>query len=350
MSNTKTKKTETNKVAFAALSPHLQEDSPQPIQKEVAGKLYMPYGRWNEYPHFLLDLYQGCSTLKAIIDGNVNYVLGDDLKVLTQKMSKEEVAELLIGVARDWYIFGYAFIQVLRNAFGEVQKAIYLPSEFVRTDKDHQSFWYSEKWDSRGSWKSVVYPAFMEGGKALSSVLMVGSGRGTYPAPLWGAAIKDVEMEKKIETFHYNELENNFLGSFLINFCQGVPDDKVKEQIERDVNEKLGGVENTGRIMIAFSDSATNRVIVERINSDDFDKRYEALAKRVREQIFIAFKAQPILFGLTSETNTGFSTTEFGDLFKLYNKTMISPVQDMLKRALKKIFGADVLEITPFTI
>lgn len=346
MSNTKVK----NKVVFSALNPYLEETSPLPIQKEIVGKKYLPYGRFNEYPRFLLGLYEGCSTLKAIIDGNVNYVMGDDITVLTNKMSKEEIAEVLIDITRDWYIFGYAFLQVLRNPFGEVQRIVYLPSEWVRTDKDRQSFWYSEKWDSRGSWKSVVYPAFMEDSKATSSVLMIGTGRGTYPAPMWSAAIKDVEMEKQIETFHYNELENNFLGSFLINFNNGTPDDEVKSQVERDLTEKHSGFQNAGRMMISWNENVQNRTTIERLQADNFDTRYQALAQRVREQIFIAFKAQPILFGLTSETNTGFSTTEFGDLFKLYNKTMISPVQDMLKRALKRVFGAEILEITPFTI
>ncbi len=349
MSNTKAK-IQAKKVVFSALNPYLEETTPLPIQKEVAGKKYLPYGRFNEYPRFLLGLYEDCSTLKAIIDGNVNYVLGDDITVLTNKMSKEEIAEILIEVTRDWYIFGYAFVQVLRNPFGEVQRIVHLPAEWVRTDKDRQSFWYSEKWDSRGSWKSVVYPAFMEDSKEASSVLMIGNGRGTYPSPLWSAAIKDVEMECKIETFHYNELENNFLGSFLLNMNNGTPDPEVQSQIERDLIEKFSGAENAGRFLISYNESVTNRTTVERLQADNFDTRYNALASRVREMIFCAFKAQPILFGLTSETRVGFSTTEFGDLFRLYNKTMISPVQDMLKRALKRIFGADILEITPFTI
>lgn len=347
MSSTKDKK---SKVTFSALNPYLQSEGPEPVQKEQSGKLYVPYGRFNEYPRFLLGLYEGCSTLKAIIDGNVNYVMGDDLKVLTQKMTREEVAEVLIGVTRDWYIFGYAFLLVQRNPFGEVVRVDYLPSEYVRTDKDRQSFWYSEKWDSRGSWKAVVYPAFMEDSGAMNSVLMIGTGRGTYPAPMWGAAIKDVEMEKKIEMFHYNELENNFLGSFLINMNNGTPDPEVQNQIERDLVEKYSGFQNAGRFLISYNESVTNRTTVERLQADNFDTRYQALASRVREQIFVAFRAQSLLFGLTSETRVGFSTTEFSDLFKLYNKTMISPVQDMLKRALKRVFGADILEITPFTI
>lgn len=345
MSNTENK----IKVAFAALNPYLEENAPKPIQKEVAGRDYIPYGRFNEYPKYLLDLYEGCSTLKAIIDGNVNFVMGDAVTFDGQPIS-EARANTLINLVRDYYNFGYSFLQVRRNAFGEVLDDLHLPAEYVRTDKDHQAFWYSEKWYSRGSWKSVVYPAFLSKGDAASSVLMLGNGRGTYPAPLWGAAVKDVEMERKIEDFHFNELTNNFVGSAIINFNNGIPSDSQKEDIERSVSEKFSGSENAGRFMLSFNENVTNRTTIDRIGTDNFDTRYQALASRVREQIFVAFRAQPILFGLTSETKVGWSTTEFSDLFRLYNKVMISPVQDMLKRAYRKIYGRDVLDITPFTI
>lgn len=338
-----------NRVCFAALDPYLTANLPLPVQRETGGRDYVSYGTDNQYPQFLLSLYEGCSTLKAIIDGNVDYVAGDGF-TLAAPLDKSKAADLIRELARDWYIFGYAFLQVLRNGYGEVVDLVHLPAEYVRCDKDRQAFWYSEKWSGYGRAKSVVYPKFLDDPHQATGVLMLGSGRGTYPAPLWSAAVKDAEIERKIEEFHLNEISNNFTSSLLLNFNNGTPDDAVKEQIEKDINEKFSGSENAGRIMLSFNENVTNRTTVERLGTDDFDKRYEALARRTREQLFISFKAQPILFGLTSETSTGFSTTEFGDLFRLYNKTMISPRQDMLRRAFAVIYGRDVLAITPFTI
>ena len=347
MSNIKDKKV---KVSLSAIDPYLEESRPLPVQDEVAGRPYIPYGRFNDYPQYLLSLYEECSTLKAIIDGNVNYVCGDAIQFVNSHISQEDVADLLVKLASDWYVFGYAFVQVIRNPFGEVVDLVHLPAEWVRTDREHQSFWYSEKWMKRGSWNAVVYPAFMEEARQDVSVLMIGKGRGVYPAPLWIAAVKDVEMEKRIEEFHLNELNNNFLGSFLVNFNDGKPSDEERLEIERNMKEKLTGFSNAGAMVISYNNNVTNRTTVERLQSDNFDTRYQALASRTREQIFVAFKAQPLLFGLTTETHTGFSTTEFGDLFRLYNKTMISPVQDMFLRAFRRIFGSDVLTIIPFTI
>lgn len=321
---------------------------PMPIQKESSGKRYIPYGADNRYPDYLLSLYSDCSTLKAIIDGNVNYVMGDELRIADSPMEPIKLTETLRECVRDWYIFGYAFVQVLRNPYGQIVDIIRLPAEYVRTDKEHQAFWYCENW-KKG--EAVVYPAFSPDFREDSSVLMIGKGRGTYPAPLWSAAVKDAEMERRVEEFHLNELKNNFLSSAIINFNNGKPSNAEKEILEREIEEKFGGAENAGRIMLSFNENVTRRTTIDRLASDNFDTRYQALAQRTREQIFVAFKAQPILFGLTSETNTGFSTTEFGDLFKLYSKTMILPVQQMMSMAFGYITGnPDFLNFTPFTI
>lgn len=335
------------KVAFSALDPFIEINIPKPTQKEVSGKRYIPYGSRNEYPAYMLDCYKNCSTLKAIIDGNANFVLGDAILFDGTPMDeyrKEQLRELV----RDYYIFGYGFLQILSNPFGQIEREVRLPAEFVRTDKDHQAFWFSEKWYKVGAQKALIYPVY--GKDTTNGVLMFGKGRDVYPSTLWSASIASVETERSIDKFHINELENNFLSSAIVSMCNGVPDDKAKEEIEKDMREKFSGNQNAGRIMILFSDSVQNRAIVDRLGTDNFDTRYKELAKRCREQIFIAFKAQPILFGLTSETNTGFSTQEFSDLFRLYNKVMISPIQDMLKDMYRRIYGRDMLTIQPFTL
>ena len=95
-------------------------------------------------------------------------------------------------------------------------------------------------------------------------------------------------------------------------------------------------------------DTATD--IVE-FKVEDFGERYKSLATHSRTQIFTAFRAIPLLFGLTSEANTGFSTDEFEQSFKLYNRTQIRPVQRLIGDAYDKIFGTSgVLSITPFSI
>ena len=140
------------------------------------------------------------------------------------------------------------------------------------------------------------------------------------------------------------------MSNLIINFNNGQPNDEQKEEIERCINEKFSGYQNAGRILISYNDSDDNKTTVERLSGDDFDDKYNALSERSKSQIFTAFRAQPILFGDMPD-KTGFNEVEFNEAFKLYNKVVVSPLQDDIKTAFDKIFGVEgSITITPFSL
>lgn len=140
------------------------------------------------------------------------------------------------------------------------------------------------------------------------------------------------------------------MSNLIINFNNGQPNDEQKVEIERAINEKFSGYQNAGRILISYNDSDENKTTVERLSGDDFDDKYTALSERSKSQIFTAFRAQPVLFGDMPD-KTGFNETEFNEAFKLYNKTVVSALQDQIKDAFDKIFGIEnSITITPFML
>lgn len=140
------------------------------------------------------------------------------------------------------------------------------------------------------------------------------------------------------------------MGSKMISFNNGTPDDEMKTEIERNLNEKFSGSGNAGRFLISFSESKDNAPEVLSLASDDFDKRYIELEKRNTQQLFIAFRATPVLFGLVTESN-GFSTQEYSDSYKLFNKTVVKPIQDAIVDVFDKINGVKgSITIVPFSI
>ena len=101
---------------------------------------------------------------------------------------------------------------------------------------------------------------------------------------------------------------------------------------------------------MSFNQSKENATTIERLSSDDFDKKFEALQKSTTKDIFIAWRATPALFGLNPENN-GFSKQEFLEAFELYNKTMVSPIQDDLTRCFDKIYQTEKsITFVPFKL
>lgn len=335
---------------FSAIDPIIVKSIPEPTEKENGTKSFINWGVDNAYPVFLYDLLEKCATLSSIIQGIVDYVKGNSIN--STIMTQEEAEDFIEKSVTDYLTFGICYWQVIRNLGGGIDRVNWLDARYVRMDKDNNLFWYSEEFGKKyGRQKAIVYPRFKEDRLDPESVFVIKAplSRGVYGNPIWSGAIKDAVIETKIEDFHLNELQNNFAGSAVISFNNGQPTDEQKKEVEKLVREKFSGNENAARFLLIFNDSKDNAATVERLGTDDFDKRYESLAKRSREQIFVSFRAIPSLFGLMTES-TGFNEQEFQQSFKLFNKTVVRPIQVKLTSGLAKIFGKDVLVIDPFNL
>ena len=344
---------------LAAINPYQQTNNVENIEKKITGKDFIIWGENNAYPQFLWSAYSDCATLQSIINGAADYVAGDDVicnvtgfnTVVNQK--GETVRDIVQKIAMDDLIFGAFALQIIRNMAGKVAEIYWVDVAKLRSDEKNEVFYYSDDWSkSYGRVKTLQYPKFGPNDSNATSIYYHKGNktRSVYGTPIWSAATKNVMIDIAITDFHQNEINNNFMGSKLISFNNGIPDDELKTEIERNLNEKFSGTGNAGRIMISFAQSKENAPEVINLATDDFDKRYETLEKRNKEQIFVAFRATPVLFGLVTESN-GFATNEYRDSYKLFNKTVVQPIQKNIVDAFNKILGNDnAIEIKPFTI
>ena len=372
MNSTKAENVRAN-VAFAALDPYIESNIVSPKESPVHGKEYIEWGDNNAYPEYLQSLSEAVPTLSSIITGSAQFIAGDEVTILPinpnwpkGKMNGrgDNIAEQVEDIARDYMTYGGFAIQVIRGRDGRPCEVYHLPIRYIRANKECDVFYYCEEWAKRYGKKEVlVYPAFIPGLESkwmnldekqrnahASSILFVrGDKTRTYPIPVYAAAVKACETERMVDEFHLNSVGNGFNPSFILNFNNGVPTDQVKEEIERDVNEKFCGPSNAGRVMLSWNANKESAATFETPDITDFGDKYKALAETSRERIFNSFRAYPNIFGLS--TATGFSVEEFEQAFKLYNRTMVRPAQRKIADAYDKIYGQEgVLNIKPFTL
>ena len=358
--------------SFAAIDSYVETNIVLPTEKVISGRDMVQWGTKNVYPDYLLDLYNNVPTLRSIINGNIDYVAGDEISIVplqeeytNQQMNRrgDTIREQVKDIAKDFEIYGGFALQVIRNLAGEVAEIYYIDMRFLRTNKEGNVFYYSEKWNKGGRTDVIIYPAFMpnldwesltdeEKNRHASSILFVKNVHTqVYPAPLYAASVKACEIERQIDDFHLSDINNHFVSSAIINFNNGDPGDEMKKEVEATLNEKFSGAVNGGRIMCSWNKNRESATDIREFKVEDFGERYKSLSQHSRTQIFTAFRAIPLLFGLTSEANTGFSTDEFEQSFKLYNRTQIKPVQDMICGAYERIYGqSGVLTIKPFSL
>ena len=371
MSNTEQNKPARARISFAAIDPYIDTNIILPVEKFVSAKDLMEWGTRNSYPDYLLDLYNNVPTLRAIINGNIDFIAGDDVSIqpLTQHLPNgimnnrgDHIREQIKDISKDYEIYGGFALQIIRNLIGEVAEVYYIDMRFLRTNKEGNVFYYCEDWSKSVRKDVVVYPAFIPNlnwdalddearNRNASSILYVKNiHTQVYPAPLYAASIKACEIERLIDDFHLSDINNHFVSSAIINFNNGIPDDEVKEQIEREFTEKFCGASNGGRTAFSWNPNKESATDIVEFEVKDFGERYKTLSDHSRQQIFTAFRANPNLFGIPTEGN-GFANEQYAESFKLYNRTQIKPVQRMIADAYDKIYGQPkVLTIVPFSM
>ena len=371
MSNTEQNKPARARISFAAIDPYVDTNIILPVEKFVSAKDLMEWGTRNSYPDYLLDLYNNVPTLRAIINGNIDFIAGDDVSILplTQHLPNgimnnrgDHIREQIKDISKDYEIYGGFALQIIRNLIGEVAEVYYIDMRFLRSNKEGNVFYYCEDWSKSVRKDVVVYPAFMPNlnwdalddearNRNASSILYVKNVHTqVYPAPLYAASIKACEIERLIDDFHLSDINNHFVSSAIINFNNGIPDDDVKEQIEREFTEKFCGASNGGRTAFSWNPNKESATDIVEFEVKDFGERYKTLSDHSRQQIFTAFRANPNLFGIPTEGN-GFANEQYAESFKLYNRTQIKPVQRMIADAYDKIYGQPkVLTIVPFSM
>lgn len=362
MNNTNQSKTP---VSFAAIDPYIETHIVKPTETLLKSKDMVEYGENNSYPDYLLGLYDNVSTLRSIINGNVDFISGDDVifnipnKTLNGK--GDTARNIVRSLALDKEIYGGFALQVIRAMDGTIAEVHYIDLRFLRANKECNVFYYSEDWGKSRRNDVITYPAYMkdldwnsldDNAKAqhASSILYVkDTHTQTYPSPLYAASVKACEIERCIDDFHLNAINNGFVSSVIVNFNNGVPEDEIKKEIERNMNEKFSGHQNAGRMMLSWNKDKDHEVTISEPKLEDFGEKYNALAKHSRQQIFTAFRAIPALFGINPDNN-GFSDTEYEESFKLYNRTQIKPIQDSIIDAFETIYGKGAITIKPFSL
>lgn len=341
-------------VAFSSLGSYIESRIVEATETKNRAHEYIEWGKGNTYPQYLLSLYKSVASLRSVINGSTDYVVGNaitsSVPLLMGAVNSEgqTITDIVACIAKDYYIYGGYALEIGRNALGEITSIRALDFSKLRTDKHNGAIYYSEDW---GAYRAnySVYPHYSPKSKAETSVLYVKNTHyQTYPEPLYVASIKSCEVERAIDEYHLNAINNNFSASYIVNFNNGIPTEQEMREIERKFVDKFSGQQNAGRIAFSWNDSADNATTLQKLEQDNFADRYSALAKHSRQQIYTSFRANPNLFGIPTD-NLGFSSEEYAEAFKLYNRTQIRPVQAMIVDSFDKIFQVKgAITIKPF--
>lgn len=367
MATKKTKKTENNDVKLSVLDIE-KKYIIDPEETTYGNNGIVSWGVDNSLPVLYRNCYNQSATLKSIIDGTINYIIGDDIiiKDSAAKWSKEvnrtgmTPRQFFAKLSFNLNVYGALAVQVIYNKLGNPVELFPLEVGKCRTNESGSKVFYSQKRWTKYQTKAEEYDAWdpdkvkinMENptqiyffkGDYTSSV---------YSLPPYAGALYDVLTEVECSKYSLNTVARGFSAKYLIQFPENANlTDEQKKGVEDAIKTKFCGSESEVNFLLYWrnGDGDAEKIEVNKIESDETPERYVAVKDNARQNIYCSMKCTPLLFGLPNASN-GFSTQEYSDSFKLFQRTVIAPQQDILIETFSKLTGTqDGVEIVPFTI
>lgn len=333
---------------------------PQLGENYGRGSQPVPYGDDNHFPDFLQICRRKSATLGTIINGFVDYILGDGIEVgqragaFAQEVNRrhDTLEDLVRQIAEDYTTYGGFAVQVIYSKMGTVAELYALDFAKVRSSKYNDVIYYYPKGTLYSSDRKQ-YPRFdLDKRIGVSSQIYYfkNGSRMTYPTPMYVGALDDIQTEINCSQYNLTSISRGFMARYIFNLPDnGSLTDEQKGLVEQGIKEKFCGADVDTNFMLHWTLNG-ERLEAEKLDSDDTNERYITVKRDARENIYTAFRATPNLFGLPSET-TGFNAQEYSQAFKLFQKTVIRPMQKEIERVFAKIFNDEnAIHIQPFTI
>lgn len=338
----------------------------QPEYKEKRGAEggYIEFGYRNDYPEYLLELYNKSAKHNAIIKGKVNYIIGNGWNAqgdnaaaesfINQPNPFEDLDSLTRKVSTDIEVFGGSYLEVIWSALGgQLVSVSHIDYTRIRTNKDNTQFWYKYDWTDRKE-KPVIINAYntqVRQGRQILYLKEYRPGLDTYSLPGYMGALNYIESDVEVSKHVLGNAQTGFSASKLVTLPNGEPTPDEKRNIERRFSDRFTGSDGK-KLILSFVDRPDQKPIIEDLGQSDLTKEdFGRVDELIQQNIFAGHQiVSPILFGIKTEGQLG-GASELQNAYEIFKNTYANDKQRFLEvtfNMLARIKGAtEDIKIVP---
>jgi DNA-binding Lrp family transcriptional regulator len=305
----------------------------QPEFREFKGSSkYVEFGKNNDYPEYLIGLFNESSKHGAIVRGKVHYIVGEGFENLP--VSGIDWNGLLKDSANAGELFGGYYLQITWNSLGQVASAYAIPYSKVRVAKDKAAYFVKNDWKDIKE-KPRTYKAFSLADKTGACILQVcdyNPATEVYSRPPYFQALNYIESDVQVSRHILGNAKDGFVAGTLINLNNGDPvSEENKGEVERALKKKFTGSEGD-RLAIIFNKSKENSAEIIPLGQTQLTKEdFTNVNELIQSEIFAGHQiTSPALFGIKTPGQLG-GRTEIRDAYEIFNNTYVRSRQASLE-------------------
>jgi len=317
----------------------------QPEFKELKAKGYVQFGKNNDYPDYLMGLYNESPKHGAIVKGKANYIYGNGfegipIKANTKGETFNQIAKKCII---DDEMYGGYYLQIIYNLLGKIKDVYHIEYHKVRSNKEQTEFKVKNDWaDNREDARD--YPAFTTDPAEIREhpiqilfVKQYNPKSDIYPMPSYFQGLNYIESDVQVSRHILGNAKDGFVATTLINLNNGEPQDEQKAAVESGLKKKFTGSEGD-RMVIMFNPSRDNAAEILPLSQTMLTKEdFTNINNLIQQEIFASHQVtSPMLFGIKTEGQLG-GRSEIVDAYEIFNNTYVNERQQAHEEVFNKL-------------
>lgn len=317
------------------------DQAQQPKFEEKKGKGYVEFGKNNDYPDYLLGLYNESPKHGSIIKSKTGYIYGkgfEDNKICNSV--GETWNEVMKKCIKDDELFRGYYLQVIWNRVKQIQEVYHIEFSKVRVSKDLTQFYVKNDWSDFRE-KMRCYDAFNVNNPYGSQIFYKKEYNPTsevYPLPSYFQGLNYIESDIEVSRHLLGMAKQSFVGSTLINLNNGDPINEEKRgEIERGLLKKFTG-DSGKRVVIMFNKSRDNAAEIVPLGTSTLTKEdFTNVNNLIQQEIFVAHQIiSPVLHGISTSGSLG-QRNEIRDAYEIWNNTYVTERQQEFEFVFSKL-------------
>jgi len=333
-----------------------------PLEQNIKG--FVKYGIYNDFPEYLIYLFNNSAINNTAIKATVDAIVGEGLVCSQTHLldnannDGESWNDIFNKTALDYKLYGgFAWEVIWSKDRTRIAEIYHIDFSWLRAREKNErgkipGYYVSDEWAEKykyGGGGGGVYNQVASSGisvdlpylpvfnplkkheepKQLFYYSPYRPGQRYYPLPDYVGALKVIDLDSEVDTFHIANIKNGLSPSLaIVTYTNADPDER--QEIEQMLRLQYQGAGNAGQLMYIDVDSPENTPQITPINSNGSDDYYITINDMVKEKILTAHRiTSPEIFGIMTPGKLG-GKDEVTDAYLLFINTVVKPYQQTL--------------------
>lgn len=347
------------------LNKHIENT---PIINDETPYQWVNWGKMNNFPVILMDLYANSVTHSACVDFLVNAIMGEGVDYEKMKLNSEEVVpnpyeswdNLLRKISLDLVLFGGFAIQIIKNRDDLTYSFFHTPFSTLRFGKKDENGEIKKCYLCKDWYNWAKFPPVEV--NHLNSTDDISLKKGVpyiltyvnynifdeyYPTANYMSALDAITTDIKLKNYDLNAVTNNFSPSGALVLNQ-VEDEQEKALILKNVTDMFSGNENANNLLVTFkngNDDAPIQFVPFTANVENVNIFNDSNMRTINRIVSAHKIASKTLIGINLDNN-GFASEAdvIENAFNLTEKLTTKNLRTQLIKTINTLFKLNGIE------